>query len=233
MSKTVVIHQPDFLPHLGFFHRLCHTDQFVVLDHVQFVSGTSRSWMNRDRIKTPNGAAWLTVSVAKAPRDTAINQIRLSTAVAWREKHLNILHQNYGKAPFFSEVHPYIEALYALECDALVTFNMASIHMLCDLLGIEVDMVFSSDLHCCGKKNDLLVGILTQIGATHYLSGLGAKDYFDPDPFDRSGIEVEWQQFVHPVYPQMYGGFIAGLSAIDLLYNCGIEKSRAILRGCA
>jgi len=232
MNKTVVIHQPDFLSYLGFFHRLLYADQFIILDHVQFVTGTSRSWMNRDKIKTPKGATWLTVSVEKCPRNTAINQVQLSDKVPWRENNLNLLKQHYAKAPHFDEIHPYVEKLYASECSTLVDFNMHSIRMLCDLLDIEIDMVFSSDLKCHGKKNDLLVGILMQLKATHYLSGLGARNYFDSEPFDKSGIEVVWQDFTHPVYPQLHGDFISGLSSIDLLFNCGIDKSREILRGC-
>jgi hypothetical protein len=230
MSKTVVIHQPDFLSYLGFFHRLLHADQFVVLDHVQYVTGTSRSWMNRDKIKSSNGAVWLTVSVNKCPRDTPINHVKLSDKVPWRKNNLNLLKQHYAKSLFFSEVHPYVEMLYAAECDTLAEFNMRSIQMLCDLLDIEIDMVFSSDLDCHGRKNELLVNILTKVGASHYLSGLGAKDYFDSNPFDQCEIDVVWQAFSHPVYPQVHGGFIAGLSTIDMLYNCGIEKSNELLR---
>jgi len=229
MSKTVVIHQPDFLSYLGFFHRLLHADQFVILDHVQFVK-SNRSWTHRDKIKTRNGDTWLTVSVEKCPRDTPINQVQLSNKVPWRENNLNLLKQHYAKASYFSEIYPYVEKLYASECSTLAGFNMQSIHMLCDLLDIEIDMVFSSDLECHGRKNDLLVEILMQVKATHYLSGLGARDYFDSRPFDKHGIEVVWQEFTHPVYPQLYGDFIPGLSSIDLLCNCGIEQSRAILR---
>ena len=63
--KVVVIHQPDFLPYLGFFHRLLHADLFVLLDHVQFVTNGSRSWTHRDKIKTAQGERWLTVGVKK------------------------------------------------------------------------------------------------------------------------------------------------------------------------
>lgn len=233
MSKTAVIHQPDFLSYLGFFHRLLHADLFVVLDHVQYVTGTSRSWMNRDKIKTPQGEAWLTVNVRKCSRGTPINQVQLSNAVNWREGNLNLLQQNYRKATFFNEIHPYVEALYDEPCERLVDFNVKSIQMLCDLLEIHVDMVLSSTLDCEGSKNDLLVNILRKVGATHYLSGLGAKNYYSPVPFDAAGIQVIWQEFSHPAYPQLHGEFISGLSAIDALYNCGIEQSRKLLRGQA
>ena len=47
-KKTTVIHQPDFFPYLGFFHRLVKADLFIIFDHVQFVR---RGWHNRDKIK--------------------------------------------------------------------------------------------------------------------------------------------------------------------------------------
>ena len=93
-KKTVVIHQPDFVSYLGFFQRLLHADLYIVLDHVQFVNGSSRAWMHRDKIKTAQGEKWLTVSVKKAPRDTAINQIELSTDKDWRQDKLRLVEQN-------------------------------------------------------------------------------------------------------------------------------------------
>jgi hypothetical protein len=70
------------------------------------------------------------------------------------------------------------------------------------------------------------------VQADRYLSGVGARAYFEPEPFAAAGIEVLWQNFKHPIYPQLYGEFIPGLSSIDLLFNCGIAKSREVLRSC-
>ena len=55
-----------------------------------------------------------------------------------------------------------------------------------------------------------------------------AWDYLDTELFAQHGIEVEWQNYVHPVYPQQHGGFVPYLSIVDLLFNCG-EESAAIL----
>jgi hypothetical protein len=228
MSRTAVIHQPDFLPHLGFFERLLHTDTFVYLDTVQYVD---RGWINRDKIKTPQGEKWITVSVRKAPRATPINQIELSDAVDWRADHLNLLRSNYHAAPFFEEIYPKVEALYAGSYLLLSDFNRASIEMLMNLFSISVDRILlASELQPVGKNNDLLVSILKQVEADHYLSGMGAKAYFRSEPFANAGIEVLWQNFQHPVYPQLYDDFVPYLSSIDLLLNCGIDQSRKILR---
>jgi len=231
MRKVVVIHQPDFLSYLGFFHRLLHSDLYIVLDDVQFVKGTSQSWMNRDKIKTLEGKKWLTVGVKKAPRDTNINKILLNDTTNWKQQNLNLLRQNYNKALYFNEIFPYIEKLYEYDTINLSNFNMLSIEMLIKLFDIQINIVYSSSLITTKTKSDRLVELLTQVDATHYLSGVGAKDYHIDEPFDKKNIEVLWQEFNHPVYPQLYGKFIPYLSSIDLLFNCGIEKSREILRG--
>jgi hypothetical protein len=231
MSNTVVIHQPDFLSYLGFFHRFLLADMWVILDNVQFVTGTTKSWQNRDKIKTAQGEKWITVSVQKAPLGTPIKDILLS-ASDWRRDNLNLIRNSYGKAPYYREIMPYIEKLYAYECSRLVEFNLKSTEILMDLLGMEIGMVLASDLQPTGKSNNLLVDILKKVAADTYLSGIGARSYFEPEPFDEARITVSWQDFKHPIYPQLHGDFIPYLSSIDLLFNCGINKSREILRSC-
>ena len=228
-EKIVVIHQPDFLPYLGFFHRLIQSDLYVVLDNVQFLKGSKR-WHNRDKIKTPQGVIWITVGVKKTSRKTNINEILLDTTVDWRSKNLYLIEGNYKNAKFFDEIFFYLKSLYEFECCKLFDFNMKSITMLMELFDIKTEMVTASSLNATGKSNGLLADILKKTQATKYLSGVGAKAYYDPTPFEAAKIEVVWQNFEHPVYPQLHGEFTPYLSSIDLLFNCGIEKSREILR---
>ncbi len=217
------------MPYPGFFHRLLNADMFVVLDHVQFLRN-SKSWHHRDLIKSPQGAAWLTVSVQKAPRFTAINAIELSDSVDWRRRHINLLTQYYKPAAYFSEIFPYVAELYRHPCRTLVEFNMASIRMLLNLLDIEIDTKFSSRLMPQGKGCSLLVDILQKTDGRYYLSGTGARAYHEPAVFKAAGIEVVWQVYAPPVYPQQYDNFIPNLSMIDMLFNCGIQKSKKLLK---
>ena len=63
----VAIHQPHYLPWLGYMDKLDQAEAFVVLDTVQFVR---REHQNRNRIREANGWMWLTVPVKsehKAP----------------------------------------------------------------------------------------------------------------------------------------------------------------------
>ena len=230
-KKTVAIHQPDFAPYLGFFHRFLHADSFIALDHVQYVNGSSRAWTHRDKIKTAQGEKWLTISIQKARRDTAINQIKLAVDTNWRQQNLNLLDHNYRKAAFYKELMPEVERLYEQPFQMLSDFNMASIEMLMDMLDVRIPWVWSSSLDPIGAKNELLVDLLQKVSATHYLSGMGARDYFESEPFTQAGIEVVWQNFEHPVYAQQFGDFVPYLSALDVLFNHGITLSREILRG--
>lgn len=228
-ENVVVIHQPDFAPYLGFFHRFLHADMYIALDHVQFVN-SSRGWTHRDRIKTAQGDKWMTISVKKAPRDTAINKIELSTDTDWRQDNLSLLEQNYRKAPFYKELIPEVERLYGQPFELLRDFNMASIEMLMDILDVRVPWILSSSLDPSGTKNELLVNLLKKVSATHYISGMGARDYFEPEPFSQADIKVIWQDFQHPVYAQQFGDFSPYLSTFDLLFNHGVIASREILR---
>lgn len=232
MAKRVVIHQPDFLSYLGFFHRFLQADLYVALDTAQFVTNTSRAWMNRDKIKTAAGEKWLTVAVDKPKGFAAIRDVELSTRVDWRRDNLNQLRESYRKAPFFGEVFPRLEALYASPATKLADFNLSSIALMNELFDVKIETVLASTLDPQGKSNEMLVDILTKVGATEYLSGTGARAYYDPAPFERAGIAVRWQEFEHPVYPQLHGDFIPFLSSVDLLLNCGVTESRRILRQC-
>lgn len=229
MPKTVVIHQPDFLPYLGFFHRFLNADLWVVFDNVQFLNN-SKSWHNRDKIKTPQGEKWLTVSVQKCHQKTPINEVLLADSLDWRNDNINLIRQNYQKAPFFYEIFPGIEELYASKDIKMLDFNLRSIDLLLNFFNIKIERLYASKLNPEGSKNELLIDIVKKVQATTYLSGIGAKSYIEIDKFKTAGIDVVYQNFVHPAYPQLHGDFIPYLSAIDLLFNCGIEESRKIIR---
>ena len=166
----------------------------------------------------------------KAARDTPINEIELSENVNWIAGNLNLLAQNYRKAPYFAQVMPAVEALYRSPGRLLADFNLRSIGMLMDLLDVRVPWMLSSSLEPRSQKNELLIDLLGKVGATHYLSGTGARDYMAPDMFQAAGIEVCWQDFSHPVYPQQFGEFVPYLSALDALFNCGVQGARELIR---
>lgn len=231
-DKLVVIHQPDFMPYLGFFQRLLRADIYIVMDNVQYVRG-SRTQTSRDKIKTAKGEKWINVGVQKPVFKCRIDDVNLSQDEQWRERSLNLIKENYKKADYFCEIYPYLESLYSLKCSRMIEFNMASIKMLIELFGIEdIEIKYASELAVEGKSNQLIINLVKAAGCRRYLSGTGAKAYYIHEMYEEAGIEVVWQKFEHPIYKQQFDGFIPYLSSIDLLLNCGIEHSREILRNC-
>lgn len=227
-ERTVVIHQPDFMPYLGFFHRLLQCELFVILDHVQFSRG---GWHNRDQIKTAYGPRWLTVPVRKAGHAYApINQTSLKNDENWRAKHLRQIEEAYREAAFFKPIFAEVSEIYAGGEERMVDFNVRGLRWLMEKFDTQLPVVFSSNLDPQGKSNAMLVDILSKVGATTYLSGVGARAYYDPVPFDEAGIRVIWQEFRHPTYPQLHEDFVPYLSSLDLLMNVGEAEARRILR---
>lgn len=229
-DKLVVIHQPDFIPYIGFFERLLYADIYVVLDNVQYVRRNKDQWTNRDQIKTRNGRKWITVNVKKTDNQTKINKICLSEEHKWRSKCKNILRSNYCGASYYGEINQYIDKIIDFECELLIDFNIHAIQIINSILDIKIEMVLASDLYPEGKKDELNISIVKKLGCTQYLSGMGAKAYCNEKLYEENGIKIIWQDFQHPVYPQQFGEFIPYLSIVDLLYNCGIQESRRILR---
>jgi hypothetical protein len=221
-SRTVAIHQPNYLPWAGYFHKIAHCDIFVYLDSVQFPRG--QSFGARNRIKTPNGAAFLTipVSVPKS-HDGKAPYTKVGFADArWKEKHAKTVAQSYRRAPHFDEVY----ALYEQELEPdrpFVELTIGLIEAFCGYLAIETERVRLSDtVESAHQKTDLIVDICQALGADAYLSGTGGgKDYNDEQLLREHGVELRYDEFSPPVYPQLWGDFEPGLSVLDLLFNCG------------
>ena len=224
---VVCVHQPDFAPWLGFFDRLLASDIYVVFDNVQYVR---RGWHHRDKIKTANGTAWLTLPIVKKGKyEQLIRDTEIDMSQAWQRKHLGTLRGAYGKAPHFETVHADIERIYTESGPRLMDLNMALIRHFLDVLRIDVEIVFASDLGVGGTKNDLLVSIVEACGGSTYLTGTGSRSYLDEDLFAAHGIDVAWQTFSHPRHAQLHGDFAEGLSALDGLFNCS-DQLADILR---
>jgi hypothetical protein len=224
---TVVILQPGYLPWLGFFDQMCKSDVFVMYDDVQF---DKHGWRNRNRIKTPQGAQWLTVPVLTKGYGKQLNKdVLVNNADRWSSKHLGALKQNYSKAPFFRSYIGFFEQIYARRWKYLMDLNMTVIRGLMRELGLERKIVFSSDLGIAGGRTDRLVGICTKLGAQTFLEGDAGQAYLDESLFRLNHIEVEFQGYKHPVYRQLYGDFASHLSVVDLLLNHGSESLKIII----
>lgn len=219
MPMIITIHQPDFLPWLGFFDRWKKSDLYIILDDVQFLR---RGWHHRDRIKTSQGPMWLTVPVQKKGNyNQLIRDVKIDNTIPWRDKHLRTLEMHYGKAPNFHYCFKSLQEIYAHEHISLIDLNMDLLRFLGAAFTIGTPVVFSSDYATPTNSSQKLVDLVKRAGGSYYLTGLGAKEYLDEGLFEQEQIKVIWQKFQHPVYPQLHGDFVPMLSSIDYLMMQG------------
>ena len=220
----VAVHQPQYLPWLGYFDKMDQADCFVLLDNVQY---KKNEWQNRNRVKTAAGPAWLTVPV-KYRFPARLDEVGVGEG-PWARKHAASLAASYARAAHWPAVKDFWEAFYVRDWDGLVELNAATVEWLRGQLGIATPLHRASELDPAEGPTERLVDLCRRLGADAYLSGVDGAKYMDMELFDRAGIEVVFQRFEHPEYPQQFGDFASHLSALDLVLNCGPE-SAAVLR---
>lgn len=220
--------QPGYLPWLGFFEQMYKSDVFVIYDDVQY---DKEGWRNRNRIKTANGIQWLTVPVyVKLKESLPVNEVRIDNKSNWRKKHLLSIKHSYSKAPFFRKYVDIFEEAYSKDWEFLVDIDMYFIVKFKGCLGMDVKKIIrSSELDASevsdqGDKMERLVRICSMFGADTFYEGAAGRDYIDDGYFASRGIKVEYQDYKHPVYKQLYGDFVPYLSVVDLLFNHGDES---------
>jgi hypothetical protein len=229
----VAVHQPHYLPWLGYLDRMIRADVFIVFDHVQF---ERRNYQNRTQIRLEDQAHWLTVPVVQRSQqeriiDKLIDNPEGDGSRWWGPNHFATLRHAYRRARFFDACAADLRPMLERRWTRLVDLNEALLDWLRNALRITTPLVRSSELNVSGQKSELLINLCKAVGGDTYLAGMGgSRRYLDLPAFESAGVRVQWQEFDHPHYPQCgEGPFIPGLSAVDLLFNCG-SHSAAILR---
>jgi hypothetical protein len=218
--KTVAIVQSCYIPWKGYFDLIRAADEFILLDDVQF---TKRDWRSRNRIKTKDGLAWLTVPVHTKGR---YQQRIMDTTIpdpAWSERHWQTIHSAYARTPFFDAYAPRVRQAYEdLTSDRLSDVNRSLIDCVCQMLGITTPIRWSSEYHPREGRNERLIDLCVKSGATDYLSGPSARGYVDEAAFAEAGVTVHFVDYSgYPEYPQPYPPFEHAVSALDLLFCTG------------
>jgi hypothetical protein len=226
----VTIHQPQYLPWLGYLAKWAAADLFIVLDVVQY---EKNGWQNRNRIKTQAGPRWLTVPV-HARRHTPISEVAIDGSRAWAARHLRTIEHAYADAARLAAYRRDLAELYARPWTHLVPLATASALWLARAVGITTPMRLASELGVTsGDPTGRLVALCRAVGADTYLAGPDGARYMDLDQFAAAGIDVLAQRYEHPVYPQIHGDFVPFLSALDLLLAVGDQALAILERGNA
>lgn len=221
------VHQPQYLPWLGYFDKIDQADVFVLLDTVQF---KKNEWQNRNRIKTAQGIQWITVPVLyHFPQ--LIQDVEINNNEKWQHKQRQTILSNYRKAPFWSLLEPFFDEMFSAQWDTIAKLNIHVVKRLAAILGIETPLFVASGMGVFPENPDeRLIAIARHFGADAYLAGSGGHDYMDLEKYRKASVDVIFQEYQHPVYNQLYGDFEPFLSVIDLIFNHG-KESLNIIRG--
>jgi hypothetical protein len=230
---NVVILQPSYIPWRGYFDQICRADLFVFYDDVQY---DKRGWRNRNQIKTPRGKQWLTIPVYSRGSQTEnipIDQIRIVWENQWNADHLKSLQHSYARAPYFDQYRPLLNEFYGRRDEFLADFTVDfTVAITRELGNFHTRFMRSSRIKGIhGQKTDRLIEILKAVGGTYYISGPSAKDYIEPEKFNRAGITLEYMEYNYPEYPQSYPPFDPFVSILDLLLMTGKEAIQYIYKG--
>ena len=226
---NVVVSQPMFLPWPGLFEQVRLADVFVHYDDVQLPQG--RSFMSRVQVKTMDGLAWMTAPIDGARSGRAINETFFVSDAVWRRRHLATLRHNYARAPHFKALMELAERIYAFPEENLARFNERAIEEIAAWLGLRTRFLRSSELGIAGRSTQRLVEICRNLGATHYITGLGALKYLDHDHFESQGIAVRYMDYRKRLFPQLHGEFTPFVTILDPIANCGNATSDILVSG--
>jgi hypothetical protein len=229
----VAIHQPHYMPWLGYLHRMSQVDLFIVLDHVQF---ERRNYQNRSRVLLDGQAHWLTVPVVQRSQKERIAEKLIDNGGKrpWGPVHYATLRHAYRQAQHFGTYAAALHRILETPWQRLAELDSAMLDFLRDAFEIRTPLVRSSELAVDGARSELILNLCRAAGADALLAGFGgSRRYLDAERFAQEGVRIHWHEFSHPTYRQCGPqAFTPGLAAVDLLFNCGPD-SGAILKGRA
>lgn len=227
----VSVHQPHFLPWLGYLNKVLRSDVFVWLDTVQY---RKNYFQNRTVIRTRRGEElWLTLPV-HAPFGTPIDRVTVADP-KWRDRLAKTVEQNYRRAPHFRTCWSEITRALDGASDSLTDIDFCAFEAVLRLLRAgDVRVVRFQELGVTSEEpTERLIEVCRALGGKTYIAGKGGRNYLRTDVFEQAGIGVAWQQF-NPAdvpYPQTGPDFVPGLSVIDCLFNVGPEEAGRLIRG--
>ena len=216
----IAINQPYYFPYIGYFSLIKHTDQFILLDVVQF---KKQSWMRRNRI-LKNGESWdyFSVPVVKSSLGTSINEIEINNNNNWGKENLAKLEYYKQKAPYYPEVRQLLEDFFSHKYHDVLSLNKASLELICNYLEIEADIKVLSEMDLQfekpGEPDEWALNICKAIGnVQEYWNPPAGKEFYDTGKYEDEGLTIRFLQNNMKPYDQQRETFEPGLSIIDVM----------------
>ena len=221
----IAIHQANYFPYPGFFHKINQADVFVIQDDIKFVNKVT----NRNKIISSSGHTWINVPIKKGHKSLPIMDVKINNEIPWKKINFKKVCAGYNKTKFFHLYKDFFENLYKKEWNNIFDLNFETIKQVFVWLNIKTKIVIESELDVSGPPTERLVMVCKKLGADTYISGIGGKKYLDEKLFEKNKIILKYQNYNPIKYTQhMSKSFIPNLSIIDLLANVGSESGKLL-----
>jgi len=225
---TVAIHQPNFMPWLGYFYKIWQSDIFIFLDDVQFTK-TGSNYTNRVSVNIAGESNYLTIPIKRVHGIQKINETKFLNE-KWKKKFIGTLQANYAKAPFFKENNQFIFELINFNAGNLSDYNINFIVKISKALNMKTEFIKSSKFQIKSESTQRLIELIHGVNGSCYLSGEGADNYQEHQRYKDEEIALIYNKipkFHHK--QQKREGFIPGLSIIDAIFNIGLNNLKSNL----
>lgn len=218
---VISIHQPDYIPYLGYFYKLAKSDKFVYLDDAQYSNDNMHNW---NKIKTPQGELRLKIPVENHLGDL-INAVRTRDELKWKDKQLKTIEMNYGKAPYFAEIFPQFKELLLKDYTDIAQMNIAINTWIAKSFGMKAEFYRSSQMNIDSVREERVIDICVALGGDTYISGHGASVYQEEEHFTDRGVKLLYTDYEPIEYKQLWpkAGFLHNMSVLDYIFNCGFD----------
>jgi len=221
--KILTAHQPAYLPWCGLLHKISIADVYVYMDNVKF--SKSDKFINRNYIKNPQGKQLLTLPLKTGGSDNIlVKDLELADPRKHLLSHFNNIRQNYIKSPFFKIYEDQILDIYERPYLFLKDISYDLLVFIAYSLGVETQFIKASELEISSSKNQYLIDLCEKLNCNMYIFGAQGIDYADVELWSEKKISIEFQNYLHPEYKQMFGNFEPYLTVLDLLFNYGPES---------
>lgn len=222
----ISIHQPNYFPYPGFFHKVNHSDILIVQDVTKF----DERFSNRNKIISSTEWIWLTVPIKKNHKNYLLKDVEIFNDLKWNIIHRKKLESVYNKSNFFNKYKTDLNFILEQKWEMLLELNMTIIEKIFDWLKIKTKIIYESELEIKGEATNRLINICKAVNADVYLSGDMGHDYLNEELFKQNEIELQYQNYIPKQYDQIQSKeFIPNLSIIDMLSNIGHDEVRKIL----
>lgn len=203
--ETILLH-PSYFPSIEAMAAMVQANNvvFEVQDNYQ-----KQTYRNRAYVAHSNGKLLLNVPIKhnKDGKRQKTAKVMVENDFPWQQQHWKSLQSAYRTSPFFEFYEDEIAPLFTEPVVNLMAHNFKIIHLLCDLLGVDLNYTKTETFQTQPEIADL-----------------------------RFLVDAKRETSFHPqTYIQVHGAnhpFLPNLSVLDLLFNEGpnalayLESSR-------